>query len=194
MLILFFFVFLWSFSIIYSFFVSSPADVSSAIIESGSAAVSLCIKLLGMMCMWNGIMEVADKSGLCGVISHALTPLLRIIMPKERQNAEIKKAVSMNVTANLLGLGNSATPLGIEAMRRMKDFYKVKDSPTPEMIAFVVLNTASLRIIPTTSMMMRQSAGAAQPADIIFCVWISSACSLAVALTACKICERIFYR
>lgn len=181
-------------SIIYSFFVSSPADVSSAIIESGSDAVSLCIKLLGMMCMWNGIMEVADKSGLCGVISHALNPLLRIIMPKERQNAEIKKAVSMNVTANLLGLGNSATPLGIEAMRRMKDFYKVKDSPTPEMIAFVVLNTASLRIIPTTSMMMRQSAGAAQPADIIFCVWISSACSLAVALTACKICERIFYR
>ena len=181
-------------SIIYSFFVSSPADVSSAIIESGSSAASLCIKLLGMMCMWNGIMEVADKSGLCGVISHALTPLLRIIMPKERQNAEIKKAVSMNVTANLLGLGNSATPLGIEAMRRMKDFYKVKDSPTPEMIAFVVLNTASLRIIPTTSMMMRRSAGAAQPADIIFCVWISSACSLAVALTACKICERIFYR
>ena len=188
------FSFLTVVSIIYSFFVSSPADVSSAIIESGSDAVSLCIKLLGMMCMWNGIMEVADKSGLCGVISHALNPLLRIIMPKERQNAEIKKAVSMNVTANLLGLGNSATPLGIEAMRRMKDFYKVKDSPTPEMIAFVVLNTASLRIIPTTSMMMRQSAGAAQPADIIFCVWISSACSLAVALTACKICERIFYR
>jgi len=188
------FSFLTVVSIIYSFFVSSPADVSSAIIESGSAAVSLCIKLLGMMCMWNGIMEVADKSGLCGAISHALNPLLRIIMPKERQNAEIKKAVSMNVTANLLGLGNSATPLGIEAMRRMKDFYKVKDSPTPEMIAFVVLNTASLRIIPTTSMMMRQSAGAAQPADIIFCVWISSACSLAVALTACKICERIFYR
>ena len=181
-------------SIVFSLFNGSSSEVSSSIIESGTQAVTLCLRLLGMMCLWNGIMAVADKSGLCAYAAKLLSPIIGIFMPGIKNQPEIKKSVSMNITANMLGLGNSATPLGIEAMRRMRDYYGVKEMPSSDMIAFVVLNTASLRIIPTTSMMMRQSAGAAEPADIIFCVWVSSVCSLAAALSACKICERVYLK
>lgn len=165
-------------------------ELSSAMLSGCSDAVSLCIKLLGVLCLWCGLMNVAEKSGLCKVISKILSPALRLLFPENRNNPEVMNAIAMNVTANLFGLGNAATPLGINAVKKMQKLNNDKHSVTSDMMTFVVINTAALKIIPTTVSALRESAGAQDPMDIIFCVWISSALALIAAVTSIKIAGR----
>lgn len=160
---------------------------SDGILQSGSQAVELCLKLLGMLCLWCGLMNIAEKSGLCGKIAKLLRPVINCLLPGIRKNDEAIKSVAMNMTANLLGLGNAATPLGIEAMRRLKQQNGDKSTVSPDMVVFVVMNTAALKIIPSTVAALRASAGAKNPMDIIFCVWISSAASFLSAVLAAKV-------
>ena len=161
--------------------------VSAAALEESSHAVELSVKLLGSLCFWSGIMSVAEKSGLVNIICRFLRPLLKIIFPRLKNEEKALGAVSMNVTANLLGLGNAATPLGISAMKELHRISGYSSAATAEMVCFVVMNTASLQLIPTTVAAVRLEAGAENPMDILPAVWFVSALSLLVGMAAAKI-------
>ncbi|MBQ3237164.1 MAG: hypothetical protein IJA92_06510 [Oscillospiraceae bacterium] len=161
--------------------------VSAAALEESSHAVELSVKLLGSLCFWSGIMSVAEKSGLVSIICSLLRPLLKIIFPRLKNEEKALGAVSMNVTANLLGLGNAATPLGISAMKELHRISGYSSAATAEMVCFVVMNTASLQLIPTTVAALRLEAGAENPMDILPAVWFVSALSLLVGMAAAKI-------
>lgn len=172
------------FSVISAFFAGKADVLSSAIISSASDAVSLCIRLGGTICLWGGLMEIAENSGLTAAVCRVLSPLLKLIFPKMDMKSKTAKAISMNVTANLLGLGNAATPLGLEAMRRLQESNPSKEKASADMIKFVVMNSAAFHLIPTTVAAMRQDYGCKTPFDIMPASWISSAASLTVGLTA----------
>ena len=165
-------------------------ELSASIISSGTDAVQLCIKLLGMLCLWSGLMNIAEKSGLTNLISKLFSPLFSLLFPRLKNNKHIMGPVSMNITANLLGLGNAATPLGIEAMKRMKEVSPLDRTASNEMIRFVVLNTAAIHIFPTTVPVLRQSYGAANPFDIVIPAWISSMVTLSCGLLMTRLLER----
>lgn len=180
--------YIWSsmvvFSVISSIFSGTIKELSAAIISSASDAVSLCIRLGGTICLWSGLMEIAEKSGLTEAVCKVLSPFLKIIFPKMNMKSKTAKAISLNVTANLLGLGNAATPLGLEAMRCLQSENASNEKASGDMIKFVVMNSAAFHLIPTTVAAMRQDYGSSNPFDIMLPSWISSATALAVGLTA----------
>ncbi len=186
----YFFFFAVFFSIIFAFFGGNIPEVSRAALEESSHAVTLSIELLGMLCFWSGLMEAAKRSGLTDKICRALLPLLGAVFPRLRGKSAALGAISMNITANMLGLGNAATPLGIAAMKELKAVSGCGSTASAEMVCFVVMNTASLQILPTTVAVLRMEAGAANPLDILPAVWTVSACSLLIGLFAAK----LFYR
>ncbi len=161
-------------------------EVSGAALSSCGEAVQLVLTLTGSMCLWSGIMKVADKAGLTEKLSRALRPAIGFLFNGMNHTSESAKAITMNLAANLLGLGNAATPLGIAAMRAMAKEERVKGAATNNMVMFVVLNTASLQLIPTTTAILRAAAGSARPLEIAPAVWISSAASVAMGVIAAK--------
>ena len=186
--------YIWIFIILFSFicavFNGTIPQLSDSIFEGCTDAINLCIKLLGMLCLWCGLMNVAEKSGVCNIVAKILSPVFRFLFPENKSNPDVMNAVAMNVTANLLGLGNAATPLGISAIKKMQSLNPNKQAVTSDMMTFVVINTAALKIIPTTVGALREAAGAENPMDIIVCVWISSAFALVLAVSAIKISGR----
>jgi len=157
--------------------------LSNAIMAGASDAVSLCIKLLGALCLWGGLMEIAKASGLTKAVSRLMSPLLRLLFPHLKKDSPAMNVISMNITANLLGLGNAATPLGLTAMRSLQQENPNPAVATDEMVNFVVLNTAALHLVPTTIALLRQEYGAAVPMDIMPAAWLTSAAALCVGLT-----------
>ncbi len=183
--------YIWAGMIVFSFisalFHGNMDALSSSVLSGGADAVTLCIKLLGTLCLWGGIMNIAEKSGLTVVICRFLSPLFRVIFPKLEKDSPASRAISMNVTANLLGLGNAATPFGLEAMKRLQAINPQPERASNEMINFLILNSAALHLLPTTVAMLRQEAGAARPMDIMPAAWISSVAALTAGLFAAKL-------
>ena len=161
--------------------------VSNAVLEESGHAAELSLKLLGSLCFWSGMMEIARQSGLVEKLCNLLKPLLSLIFPSLRNEKAALGAISMNVAANMLGLGNAATPFGISAMKELQKLSGFGKSATKEMVCFVVMNTASLQILPTTVAVLRAEAGAKEPLDILPAVWFVSACSLFLGIMAAKI-------
>lgn len=166
-------------------------ELSNELLNSALTAVTLFLKLLGMFCLWGGIMNIAEKSGLTQWIARALNPLLRLIFKDIRNTPKTAEAISMNITANLLGLGNAATPLGIEAMKRLSEDNSNQKIASNNMVLFVIINTAAIRLIPTTVAMLRLEHGAKQPMDILPASLITSVSAMCVGLLAAKLLERI---
>ena len=162
-------------------------QVSQAAMSSCGEAVELVFSLLGMLCLWSGLMKVAEEAGLTARLSRLLSPVLNWLFPGVREGSPAAQAISLNMAANLLGLGNAATPLGITAVQEMKKESPLGGTATNDMAMFVVLNTASLQLIPTTTAAMRLAAGAAQPLDILPAVWVASALSLSAGVIAAKV-------
>ena len=183
--------YLWLFMIIVSFFCSiltgNVEALAMSITEGADKAIKLLLSMAGVMCLWTGIMKIGDKSGLTDAAARLLSPVLERLMPEQRHNSKAMRSVAANVTANILGLGNAATPLGIKAMREMAASGDERTLPDRSMILFVVINTASLQLIPTTAAALRQAAGSTQPYSILPCVWISSAAALAAGISAAKL-------
>lgn len=169
-------------STVVALFSGNGDTLSTALINSGSSSVELLIRLAGIICLWSGIMNIASESGFTDLISRVFAPVLRPLFPRLDKKSEAFRCVSMNITANLLGLGNTATPLGLRAMSELDKLNLGSDIASNEMIVFVVMNTASLQLLPTTLASLRQSYGSAAPFEIISPVWLSSSCALAVAL------------
>lgn len=178
--------YLWSalvvLSILCSFFTGNSQRLSEAIIESSAQAIELLMTMAGVMLLWTGIMRIAQESGLTEMFAKLLSPVLRLLFPNLKNESKALGCISMNLTANLLGLGNTATPLGIRAMKELDELNGGSQTASNEMVVFVVMNTASLQLMPTMLGALRQRYGSAEPFEILVPVWISSACALTVAL------------
>ena len=154
--------------------------VSAAALSGAASAVTLCLSMAGVICLWTGVMEVMERSGLAGKLARLFRPLLRRFLPQASREEETLSAVSANVSANLLGLGNAATPLGLKAAARM-----AKNSggvASDELCLLVVLNTASIQLVPATVASLRAAAGCETPFDILPAVWLTSLLALAAGL------------
>ena len=158
------------------------SEVSYAAIEGGKKSVELCISLLGSICFWSGIMKIAEKAGFTRFIGKLCTPFILLLFPKLKTDSHAAGAITMNMSANLLGLGDAATPLGIEAMKSLQEINHDKSTVSNYMVTFIVMNTASIQLLPTTIATIRAELGAASPMDILSAVLLSSACSLIVGL------------
>lgn len=166
--------------------------VSSSVLESAGGAVTLAITLCGIMCLWSGLMKVAEESGAVRLISALLSPVLSLLFRGLEKGGRAMQLISMNLSANILGLGNATTPLGIRAMEAIQEEEAglrgtPGDTASDNMILLTVLNTASLQIIPATAAALRAAQGAARPMEILPCVWIVSAYSVAIAAGSAKL-------
>ena len=188
----------WPIFIILSFsfaiFTGNLENLNNSIFDSTNSAISLSIDLLGSMCLWSGIMKIASKTSLIENLTKLLAPILNLLFPDLKSNKKIKKEISMNVTANILGLGNAATPLGLKAMKSMQEENRNKDTLSDSMFMFIVLNTASIQLIPTTVIAIRNSLGSQNPTSIVFPTWISTIISALVGIFVAKIVIRLTRR
>jgi spore maturation protein A len=167
------------------------AELSQSVISGAEDAVQLLLRLVSMLCLWGGIMEIGDKSGLTALFSKLMYPVVSLIFPKLRKEKYVLEAISMNITANILGLGNAATPLGLEAMRRLQSVNSNTEFASNEMVVFVVMNTAAMHIIPTTVATMRGQYGSADPMEIMPAAFLTSFCALMTAIIIAKLGNRL---
>lgn len=177
-------------ALVCSLFTGQAEAVATAAVTGAAGAVELCVSMAGMLCLWMGVMEVMSRSGLSGKLSRLLRPVLRRLFPDCACDHEAMEAASANISANLLGLGNAATPLGLEASRLM-----ARRSPgvaSDSLCMFVVCNTASIQLIPTTVASLRAAAGSAAPFDILPATWFASTLSILTGITAAKILSRLW--
>ncbi|MFI3250980.1 MAG: spore maturation protein A [Eubacteriales bacterium] len=160
-------------------------ELTAATLEGAGRGVEVALSLCGALCLWTGILEVMRQSGLCQKLAHCCAPLLRWLYPEETDKA--REYISANFTANLLGLGNAATPLGISAAQEIN-----KKGNHHALYLLVVCNTASVQLIPSTVASLRLAEGCATPFDLLPAVWCTSIFSVTVGITLCKICKKFW--
>lgn len=177
-------------SVVYGLLNGTIGAVGNAAMEGAKAAVDLCLSMAGIMCLWSGVMSIMKANGLMDGLSRLFRPVLSRLLPDACRDPETLAALSGNVSANLLGLGNAATPLGIRAARRMAKGLGGRASN--ELCTLVVLNTASIQLLPTTVAGVRAALGAQSAFDIVPAVWLASVLSVAAGLTAAKILGRFW--
>ena len=189
MLVGYILLFLFIFSTLFSPVSGSTQAAGAAVMEGAEEALRFCIALSGGVCLWSGVMELMERCGISAALARALGPLLKRLFPNAGTDRELMAAVSENVSANLLGLGNAAPPAGIRAARAMAG----RGGPaSDELCLFVVLNTASIQLIPTTIASLRSAEGAAAAFDIMPAVWISSVLSVCAGLLAAALLRRFW--
>ena len=173
-------------SFIYALFSGNMDKVNSSIFEAAENSVQLTITFFGTICLWNGIMKIAQKTSIIERMTKLLRPIINFLFPEYKYNEKLKQEISMNMIANILGLGNAATPLGIKAMKSMQEDNNKKDTITDSMAMFIVINTASLQIIPTTVIAIRNSLNSDNPTNIILPVWIATLSAFISVVLATK--------
>lgn len=168
----------------YSCYAGTTEAVAAAVFDGVDAAVQFCLGAGVIMCLWCGVFEVMGRAGLTERLTRLLNPILCKLFPETARHRDTFGALSSNVAANILGLGNAATPMGIKAARGMAN------RSAKELATLVVLNTASVQLIPTTIASVRAACGAAVPFDILPAVWVTSVCSVAAGLIAVRVLNR----
>lgn len=174
-------------SVIYGIINGKINDINSGIFESLESAVELSITFLGTISLWNGIMEIAKNTTLINKLTNMLKPLVKRLFPELKNNIKANQEISINLIANILGLGNAATPLGIKAMKTMQESNDKKEELSNSMMMFILLNTASLQLIPTNVIAIRTSLDSNNPTSIIIPVWVSSIVAALVGIFFVKI-------
>ena len=157
--------------------------LSAALPQGAQAGITLAISLSGSICLWSGVGKLMERVGLTGTLSKLLRPVLHRLFPATQQDITLAGALSGNICANLLGLGNAATPMGIQAAKRLKDPAR-PHLATDQLCRLIVLNTASIQLIPANVAAVRVSLGCSTPFDILPAVWVTSFCSAAAGLLA----------
>ena len=157
-------------------------DVATAIPEGAGKAVEVTLTLLGMMCLWSGVMQVLADAGIVKKIAHILAPFLRYVFPKAYQTREGYEEICATLSANFLGLGNAATPFALCAMKKMQQHNPTPEKADNEQITLAVLSTASLTLVPANLLALRRAAGSADPFCIMIPVWITSLFCVTFAL------------
>lgn len=182
--------YIWSFLLIIGFLFGilngRVQETTKAIMDGATSGITISISLAGILCLWSGIMEIANKSGITLSISRITAPVIRLLYPEIPKNHPASAAIVMNMTANLLGLGNAATPLGIKAMEEMQKINKIKTICSNSMIMFLVINTSMLQLVPATIIAVRSASGAKNPSDVTVPIWIASICASAVGVILVK--------
>lgn len=174
-------------SIVYAIFSGNLESINNSIFESTENTISVTMTLIGTMCLWSGIMKIACNLSLIEKFSNILSPIINILFPDLKKSKKIKKEISMNMIANILGLGNAATPLGLKAMESMQKENIEKEKLSDSMMMFVLINTASIQIIPTTVLAIRKSLGSENPTSILVPVWCATICAALAGIIIVKL-------
>lgn len=181
----------WTLLLVSGFFcacLSGIQGLSSALTDGAGQAVTVTLSMGGAICLWSGLAELLQQSGIQALLTKLTAPLLSVLFPKATENPTAADALSGNFCANLLGLGNAATPMGIAAARRMAHSGKAD----AELCRLVVLNTASIQLLPTSVAALRSSLGCQTPFDILPAVWLTGLASAAAGLLAARILETLW--
>lgn len=174
-------------SFIYGILRGNVEAINDSIFTCAKNAVELSITFFGTICLWNGIMKIAQETTFITKLTKLLKPLINFLFPDIKNNEKAKEEISMNMIANILGLGNAATPLGLKAMKTLQKENFKKDTISNSMAMFIVINTASLQLIPTTVIAIRASLGSKNPTQIIFPVWGVTIVAAMAAIGATKL-------
>lgn len=175
--------------ILYSLITGNISIINDSLISSGSTAIEMIIKMIPLLCLWLGVMKIAEKSGLLNKVSHLFSKILRPIFPELKKDGKAISYLASNIVMNMLGLGNAATPFGLKAFEEMQKENPKKDTATRSMITFMVMNTASVTIIPTTVISFRMLNNSNNPTQIVGACIITTILSCAFGLLM----DRIFY-
>lgn len=182
--------YIWAFMIIsgicISFFTGKIEAVSQTIIESCSSAVELCIGMIGIYALWMGLMKIAKESGMVEKLSEKMQPVLSRLFPGVPKSSEAMGFISLNIIANMLGMGNAATPFGLKAMAEMQKYNKDRFVATDDMCMFLIINASSVQLIPSTVIALRQASGSAMPAEITLTALFATSCSTIVGIAAAR--------
>lgn len=165
--------------------------LASAVSQGAQSGITLIISLAGSICLWTGVGKLMEKAGITGALSKLLRPILGRLFPSSRQDTSLAGSLSANVCANFLGLGNAATPMGIQAAQRLA-LQSRNGVATDELCRLIVLNTASIQLIPATVAAVRSSLGCRSPFDILPAVWVTSLCSAGLGVTAAWIMGKLW--
>ncbi|EQB85710.1 spore maturation protein A [Clostridium punense] len=176
----------------YGVFNGNGELVSKAIVSSTSSTVELIIALVGMMCLWCGVMKIAEKSGLTDKLAKVLKPILRLIFKEAGRDEKALGAIVMNLTANMFGLSNAATPFGIKAMEEMDRLNRDKEVASNDMVLFLVLNAACIQFVPTTVVSIRAALNSQNPGAIIFAALCTTTFASILGVLLCKLLRKYF--
>lgn len=175
-------------SLTFAFLTGRGSELAAAVLQGAQAGVTLAISMAGAICLWCGMGNLMERTGITDRLCRILGPLLHRLFPEAETDPGLDHALSANFCANLLGLGNAATPMGISAAKRM-----VRDhSATDGLCRLVVLNTASIQLIPASVAAIRTGLGCETPFDILPAVWITSFCSAALGLLAARLLGKVW--
>jgi len=168
-------------AILAAIFFGRGAELAAAIPQGAQAGITLAISMAGSICLWTGVGKLMEKAGFTGFLTKLLKPILYKVFPSARKDPKLSGSLSANICANFLGLGNAATPMGIQAAQRLA---KGRTAASNELCRLIVLNTASIQLIPATITAVRSSLGCTTPFDILPAVWVTSLCSAGLGLVA----------
>lgn len=166
-------------------------EVTDAAISSAETGVSIALGLIGIMTLWLGIMKIAEESGIVQGIAKLISPITKRLFPDVPEDHPAMGAIIMNIAANILGLGNAATPLGLKAMNELQKLNKTKDTATDAMVMFLAINTSSVTLIPATTIGILSAAGGTNPTNIIGPTIIATSVSTIVAIIAAKMMQKL---
>jgi spore maturation protein A len=173
-------------------FNGTAAGVTKGAVDSAKTAVEIALGLIGIMTLWLGIMRIAEKAGLISLLGRALRPFSRLLFPEIPPDHPAIGAMILNIAANMLGLSNAATPMGIKAMEELQELNPQKETASNAMVTFMTLNTGGLQLIPATIIAVLAAAGAKDPTAIISTTIVASGCGTIAAVTTSKILQRFF--
>lgn len=181
-------------SVILSVLRGEPAAVTLALLEESEAAVKLTLSLIGNMAFWLGILNIAEESGLVTMLSQLFKPIFTFLFPTVPATDPATGSILLNLSANMLGLGNAATPLGLKAMQRLQELNPNPDEATPAMCTFLALNTCCITFIPTSILAVRVAVGSTKPAATVGVTFISTVVASLAAIIADRVCQQIWGR
>ena len=179
-------------ALVVAMFNGTAAQVTKASVDSAKTAVEISLGLVGIMTLWLGVMRVAEKAGLVAMLARVLTPFRRLLFPEVPPDHPAIGAMIMNLAANMLGLSNAATPLGIKAMEELQELNPERETASNAMVTFLVLNTAGIQFIPATIIGVLAAAGSKNPTAIISTTIVATMCGAVAAVTTAKILQRFF--
>ena len=177
-------------SLIIGFLNGKTIEITSAILESAELTVDTCLKIFGTISIWSGIMKIAEVSGIMDGLKTLSYPLVKLLFPELKKESSAINDIALNMTANIIGLGNMATPLGIKAMQELKKESRNEDKLSKSMVMFLVLNMASIQLIPTTIIGLRMSYGSENPTEVVIPVLVASLISAFLGVVIVK----LFYK
>lgn len=183
---------LLAFGIVFGLITGKGEIISKSIIGSTEASMKLIIGLIGMMCLWSGVMKIAQRSGITDKFSRLLSPILKLLFKDAQKNKEAMGSIILNLTSNMFGLSNAATPFGIKAMEELQKINPDKDTATNDMALFLVLNAACIQLIPTSIISMRAACGSNNPGIVIIPAILTTGFAAIMGVIYCKILQRFF--